>query len=49
MQENAGAGQLVKYMSDYCKICYCLEYAGAGKREQLLRRTRFNSDWYQLI
>lgn len=49
MEEDASAGQLVKYMSGYCKICYCLESTGAGMREQILRCTRFNSDLYQGI
>lgn len=47
MEEDGGAGQLVKYMPDYCKICYCLEYTGARMREQILRCTRYNSDLYQ--
>lgn len=49
MEEDATAAQFVKYMSDYCKICYCLECTGAGMEELVLRCTRFNSDLYQGI
>lgn len=36
MEEDANAAQLVKYMSDYCKMGYCPECTGAGTKEQVL-------------
>lgn len=52
--EDAGAGQAIKYIQDYCNMLalrvywwggYC--YPSVGKREHLLQCTRLNSDLYQ--